>query len=135
MTNNAHRWAPFLLLAFLVALIPGSGVRAQSESESCTSFTLLEPDLGPDLSYSVPLHYGSFADVEIGSASEGTVQLEVTVFEESAIKDRRIWTLVPRRVELATEILGVENLLEIGSPLLVRIEASGPVSAILVRKD
>ncbi len=62
------------------------------------------------------------------------MQLEVTVFEDSAIKDRRTWILIPGRVELLTEILDVDNLFEIGSPLLVQMEASGPVSATLVRE-
>jgi hypothetical protein len=135
MTNHAHRWTPFLFLLGLVLLLPGGGAQAQDGREACTSFTLLEPDPGPELAYTVPLSYGSFADVEIGSAAEGTVQLEITVYRESAIRERRLFVLIPRQVELATEILGVDDLFEIGSPLLVRIEPSGPVSAILVRKD
>jgi hypothetical protein len=109
-------------------------VRAQSAVEVCTSFISLAPDPGLGLTYTFPLHYGKFADVEVGGAVSETVQLEVTVFEESAIKDRRIWVLVPGRVELLTSILDVENLFEIGSPLLVRMTASGPVSAMLIRE-
>ncbi len=119
---------------------PGPGVRAQENVEACTSFILLTPDPGPELAYTFPLHYGTFADVEVGalgafgSLGDGTVQLEVTVLEGSAIKDRRIWILISGRVELLTEILDVENLFEIGSPLLVRMTASGPLSAMLVRE-
>ncbi len=126
--------APYLLLSFVLVLQPGTGVRAQGESETCTSFIALTPDPGLGLTYTFPLHYGKFADVEVGAAAGDTVQLEVTVFENSAIKDRRIWVLVPGRVELLTEILDVENLFEIGSPLLVRMAASGPVSAMLIRE-
>jgi hypothetical protein len=128
-----HRVAPFLVLP-VVLLCAGSGVRAQTDSAGCRSFLVLEPDLGGALSYSFPLHYGTFADVEVGASTDTVVQIEVTVFEDSAIEDRRIWTLIPGRVELLTEILDVENLFEIGEPLLVRIEASGPVSATLVRE-
>ncbi len=130
-------WAPFLVVAILLVLNPGPGVRAQSGVEACTSFTRLSPDSGGELAYTFPLHYGRFADVEVGATSSfggGTVQLEVTVFEDSSIKDRRIWVLVPGRVELLTEILDVDNLFEIGSPLLVRMTASGPLSATLVRE-
>lgn len=129
-----HRCAPFLLLLFVLVLEPGAGVRAQSEVEACKNFILLEPDPGPDFAYTFPLHYGRFADVEVGAVGGGTLQLQVTVFEDSAIKDRRIWVLVPGKVELLTEILSVENLFEIGSPLLVRMTASEPVSAMLVRE-
>lgn len=125
-----HRTAPFLAALCFLVLSPGSGVRAQSEV--CTSYTPIDLDAGA--AYSVPLHYGTFADVEVGAAIGDTVQLEVTVFEESVVKDRRIWVLVPGRVELLTEILDVENLFQIGDPLLVRMTASGPVSAILVRR-
>lgn len=118
----------------MLVLKPGPGVRAQSAVDACTSFILLPPDPGLGLTYTFPLHYGKFADVEVGAAVGETVQLEVTVFEKSAIKDRRIWVLVPGRVELLTEILDVDNLFEIGSPLLVRMAASGPVSAMLVRE-
>jgi len=137
LLQQVQRWAPFLGVAFLLLLNPGPGVRAQSDVEACTSFTLLSPDPGGELAYTFPLHYGRFADVEVGAMASfggGTVRLEVTVFEDSAIKDRRIWVLVPGRVELLTEILDVDNLFEIGSPLLVRITASGPVSATLVRE-
>ncbi len=129
-------WAPFLVVAFLLVLNPGPGVRAQSDVEACISFTLLSPDPGGELAYTFPLHYGRFADVEVGAMGSfgGTVQLEVTVFEDSSIKDRRIWVLVPGRVELLTEILDVRNLFELGSPLLVRMTASAPVSATLVRE-
>ncbi|HLE71408.1 MAG TPA: hypothetical protein VJH87_17125 [Vicinamibacteria bacterium] len=129
-----HQWAPFLVVGFLLVLKPGPGVRAQENVEACTSFILLAPDPGPELAYTFPVHYGTFADVEVGAVGDGTVQLEVTVFEKSAIKDRRIWVLVPGRVELLTEILDVDNLFEIGSPLLVRMTASGPLSAMLVRE-
>jgi hypothetical protein len=132
-----HKWAPFLVVGFLLVLKPGPGVSAQNKVAACTSFILLEPDPGPDLAYTFPLHYGTFADVEVGAVGavgDGTVRLEVTVFEGSAIKDRRIWVLVPGRVELLTEILNVDNLFEIGSPLLVRMTASGPLSAMLVRE-
>jgi len=122
------------MVGFLLVLQPGSGVRAQSEVEACSSFILLEPDPGPELAYTFPLHYGRFADVEVGGLGDGTMRLEVSVFEDSAIKDRRIWVLVPGRVELLTEILDVDNLFEIGSPLLVRMTASGPVSAMLIRE-
>jgi hypothetical protein len=121
----------------LLVLKPGPGVRAQTKSETCTSFILLESDPGPEPAYTFPLHYGTFADVELGAVDAvggGTVRLEVTVFERSAIKDRRTWILIPGRVELLTEILGVDNLFEIGSPLLVRMTASGPLSAMLVRE-
>jgi len=124
-------------MGFLLVLKPGPGVRAQENVEACTSFILLAPDPGPELAYTFPVHYGTFADVEVGAVGAmggGTVQLEVTVFEKSAIKDRRIWVLVPGRVELLTEILDVDNLFEIGSPLLVRMTASGPLSAMLVRE-
>lgn len=128
-----HRVAPFLAL-LLVFLSEGSAVRAQNDPAGCRNFLLLSPDLGVELVYSFPLLYGTFADVEVGASADSTVQIEVTVFEDSAIQDRRIWTLIPGRVELLTEILDVENLFEIGEPLLVRIEASGPVSATLVRE-
>jgi hypothetical protein len=123
-----------LLLVFLMILNPGSRVRAQSEVKVCTDFILLSPDPGPELAYTFPLQYGTFADAEVGAVGDATVRLEVTVFEDSAIKDRRIWILVPGRVELLTEILDVENLFEIGSPLLVRMTASGPLSAMLIRE-
>lgn len=129
-----HRVAPFLLVSFLLVLRPGPAVRAQSDVAASTSFILLAPEPGPDFAYTFPLHYGTFADVEVAAAGSGSVQLEVTVLEDSSIKDRRIWILLPGRVELLTEILDVENLLEIGSPLLVRMTASGPLSAMLVRE-
>jgi hypothetical protein len=129
-----HRVAPFLLVTLLLVLRPGPGVRAQNDVAASTSFILLAPDPGPEFAYSFPLHYGTFADVEVGAVGSGSVQLEVTVLEDSAIKDRRIWILQPGRVELLTEILDVQNLLEIGSPLLVRMTASGPLSAMLVRE-
>jgi hypothetical protein len=128
-----HRGAPFLLLVSLLVLEPGHSVEAQGEVEACTSFIRLAPDPGLELAYSFPLRYGKFADVELGAADGGAVQLEVTVFEDSAIKDRRIWILVPGRVDLLTDILDVKNLFEIGSPLLIRMTASGPLSAMLVR--
>jgi hypothetical protein len=129
-----HKWAPFLVVGFLLVLKPGPQVSAQSEAEACKSFVLLEPDPGPELAYTFPVHYGTFADVEVGSLGIDTVRLEVTVFEDSSIKDRRIWVLIPGRVDLLTEILDVENLFEIGGPLLVRMTASGPLSAMLVRE-
>jgi hypothetical protein len=125
------------VVAILLVLNPGPGVLAQSDVEACVSYTLLSPDPGGELAYTFPLHYGRFADVEVGamtSVGGGTVQLEVTVFEDSSIQDRRIWVLVPGRVELLTEILDVRNLFELGSPLLVRMTASAPVSATLVRE-
>jgi hypothetical protein len=129
-------WAPFLVVVSLLVLNPGPGVRAQSDVEACISFTPLSRDPGGELAYTFPLHYGRFADVEVGAMGSfgSTVQLEVTVFEDSSIKDRRIWVLVPGRVELLTEILDVRNLFELGSPLLVRMTASAPVSATLVRE-
>jgi hypothetical protein len=135
MEKNAvfHRVAPFLLLPVLF-LSAGSSVRAQGDPAGCRNFLPLTPDLGVDLVYSFPLHYGRFADVEVAAVEGNTVQLEVTVFEDSAIKDRRFWTLIPGRVELLTEILDVENLFELGSPLLVRMEPTGPLSATLVRE-
>jgi hypothetical protein len=132
MKTSIHRGVPFLLLAFVVILQGGSGARAQSGNEACNSFIVLTPDSGG--AYTFPLQYGTFADVEVGAAFDGTVQIEVTVFEDSAIKDRRLWTLIPGRVELLTEILDVPNLFEVGRPLLVRMIASGPVSAMLVRR-
>jgi hypothetical protein len=69
----------------------------------------------------------------VGAVGSGVVRLEVTVFEDSVIRDRRLWTLIPGEVELLTEILDVPNLFAIGRPLLVRITASGPVSAMLIR--
>ncbi len=132
--KKAQSWVLFLALLPLVSLLPsGTTARARSEN-ACANFILLEPDPGPELAYSFPLHYGTFADVEVGAVDDSAVQLEVTVFERSAIKDRRIWVLVPGRVELLTDILGVENLFEIGSPLLVRMTASAPLSAMLVRE-
>jgi hypothetical protein len=121
-----------LLLAAAWAL-----AQSPSPAEPCssTSFTQLFPDTGAPLSYTVPLQYGTFADVEIGSATSGTVQLAVDVFEKSVLKERRIWVLVPGRVVLLTDILDVDNLFEIGSALLVQIDASSPVSAMLVRQD
>src|SRR3972149_10033196 len=103
---RVHQWAPFLVRGFLLVLKPGPGVRAQENVEACTSFILLAPDPGPELAYTFPLHYGTFADVEVGAGGDGTVQLEVTVFEKSAIKDRRIWVLVPGRAEGLAENLG-----------------------------
>ena len=131
--KKAQSWVLSLVLLALVSLPSGTTARAQSEN-ACASFTRLEPDPGPELAYTFPLHYGTFADVEVGAVGDGTVRLEVTVFEGSAIKDRRIWILVPGRVDLLTGILDVENLFEIGSPLLVRMTGSGPVSAMLVRE-
>jgi hypothetical protein len=122
-----------LFAAVLIGLQVGPSARAQDPREPCASFTALSPDVGGG--YTVPLAYGSFADVEIGSQVGGTVQLEVEVLQQSVIKDRRIWVLVPGRVVLLTEVLGVENLFEIGSPLLVRIRVSEPVSVMLVRRD
>jgi hypothetical protein len=131
--NVFHRVAPFLaFVPFLLAA--GSAVRAQEDPAGCRSYLLLSPDIGVDLEYTFPLSYGRFADVEVGAATGSSVQLEVTVLEDSAIKDRRTWILIPGRVELLTEILDVDNLFEIGSPLLVQMEASGPVSATLVRE-
>jgi hypothetical protein len=129
----SHRVAPFLVL-LLVSLAAGSAVRAQNDPGGCRTFIPLSPDLGVELVYSFPLYYGRFADVEVGASDADTVQLEVTVFEDSAIQDRRIWNLIPGRVELLTEILDVDNLFELGSPLLVRMETSGPVTAVLVRE-
>lgn len=130
---------PFLLLPAILLATAWAGARAQAPPapEPCasTSFTQLFPDAGAPFSYTIPLHYGTFADVEIGSATSGTVQLSVDVFEKSVLKERRIWVLVPGRVVLVSDILGVENLFEIGSSLLVRVNASAPVSAMLVRQD
>jgi hypothetical protein len=136
LLQQVQWWAPFLVVVSLLVLNPGPGVRAQSDVEACISFTPLSPDPGGELAYTFPLHYGRFADVEVGAMGSfgNTVQLEVTVFEDSSIKDRRIWVLVPGRVELLTEILDVRNLFELGSPLLVRMTASGPLSATLVRE-
>jgi hypothetical protein len=122
-----------LFAAALMGLAAGPTARAQDPREPCASFAALSPDVGGG--YTVPLVYGSFADVEIASQTEGSVQLEIEVLQQSVIKDRRIWVLVPGRVVLLTEVLGVENLFELGSPLLVRVRASEPVSAILVRRD
>jgi hypothetical protein len=132
--KHSHRTAPLLLLAFVLALTPGHGVEAQGGPEACTSFLPLAPDAGLELTYSFPLRYGRFADVEVAGVGDRAVQLEVTVFEDSGIKDRRIWILVPGKVELLTEILDVANLFEIGSPLLIRMAPSGPLSAVLVRE-
>jgi hypothetical protein len=129
---------PWLLLASFAGLaVAGGGhrVRAQVEDRRCTSFAQLEADPGAPLRYTIPLAYGSFADVEIGGTGSGTLQLEVEAWEQSVLKDRRIWVLVPGRVVLLSEILDVENLFQIGDPLLIRLEASAPVSAMLVRRD
>lgn len=128
-----------LLLGFSAALlllyIGQSRILAQDETTPCTSFTVLSPDVSDPLGFTVPIAYGSFADVELAATGDDTVQLEVEVLEDSAILDRRIRILVPGRVELLTEALDVENLLELGSPILVRMRASEPVSAVLVRRD
>ena len=129
--RSANRTILLLAVALFLALDVQPTARAQRDSESCTSFTQIQP--GPE-GYAIPLQYGSFADVEIGSASNGTVQIDVTVIQQSVLKDRRIWVLVPGRVYLVSEILGVENLFEFGSPLLLRIETSAPVTALLVRR-
>jgi hypothetical protein len=128
-----HKWAPFLVVGFLLVLKPGPGVSAQGKTRDMHQLHPARARPGPELAYTFPLHYGTFADVEVGAVTLGAVQLEVTVFEDSSIKDRRIWVLVPGRVELLTEILDVDNLFEFGSPLLIRMTASGPVSATLVR--
>jgi hypothetical protein len=130
----------FLLLATVLLATAwsfGLGAYAQEPSEPCASmsFTQLFPDAGAPLSYTVPLHYGTFADVEVGSATSSTVQLAVDVFEKSVLKERRIWVLVPGRVVLVSDLLDVENLFEIGTSLLVRLDASAPVSAMLVRQN
>jgi hypothetical protein len=127
------RAAAYLAAGGLLLGAAGSGARAQNEPAPCTSFIPLFPDPGLEPSYTFPLHYGAFADVEVGAVGNGVVRLEVTVFEDSVIRDRRIWTLVPGEVELMTEILDVPNLFAIGRPLLVRMTASGPVSAMLIR--
>jgi hypothetical protein len=132
--KDVRSWLFLILLAALL-LARGPRVRAQVEERRCTSFAQLEAAPAAPLEYTIPLAYGSFADVEIGAAGGGTVQLEVTAAEQSVIKDRRLWVLVPGRVVLLSEILGVENLFQIGDPLLVRVEASAPVSAMLVRRD
>jgi hypothetical protein len=129
------RYWLFLIALAGLSLAQGPRARAQVEDRRCTSFAQLEADPGTPLTYTIPLAYGSFADVEIGGTGGSTVQLEVTAAEQSVIKDRRIWVLVPGRVVLLSEILDVENLFQIGDPLLVRVEASAPVSAMLVRRD
>jgi hypothetical protein len=135
--NTKHaiglRVAASLAAAGLLIGASGSAARAQNEPARCTSFIPLFPDPGLEPSYTFPLHYGAFADVEVGAVGSGVLRLEVTVFEDSVLRDRRIWTLVPGEVELLTEILDVPNLFAIGRPLLVRMSASGPVSAMLIR--
>jgi hypothetical protein len=132
--KGIRSWLFLIALAGL-SLAQGPRARAQVEDRRCTSFSQLEADPGAPLNYTIPLAYGSFADVEIGGTGVGTVQLEAEAWEQSVLKDRRIWVLVPGRVVLLTEILDVENLFQIGDPLLIRLEASAPVSAMLVRRD
>jgi len=133
--RNASRW--FLLVAIPVAaaLLDDPAVGAQASKESCTSYVPLAANGGSPLGYTVPLRYGSFADVEVAASGEGTVQIEVEALQNGAIKDRRTWILIPGRVELLTEIFGVDNLFEVGSPLVLRIDTSAPVAATLVRRD
>jgi len=57
-------------MGFLLVLKPGPGVRAQENVEACTGFILLAPDPGPDLAYTFPVHYGKFADVEVGAVTD-----------------------------------------------------------------
>lgn len=133
--KSTWRWMSFLSVLLVASLDGGPRVRAQAAKESCTSFVQLVPDVGDPLSYTVPLHYGTFADVELAASGGETVQLEVEARQDSAIRDRRIWVLIPGRVSLLTEVLGVENLFQVGSPLVLRISASAPVSATLVRRD
>jgi hypothetical protein len=133
--KNASQWILMFSVLFVSGLSGGSSLRAQAAGESCTSFAPLVPDAGNSLSYTVALHYGRFADVELASQGRETVQLQVEALQDSAIKDRRIWILIPGRVVLLTEILGVDNLFNVGSPLVLHLTAEAPVSAILVRRD
>jgi hypothetical protein len=133
--KNASLWVLVLSVPFVGALWRGPSVRAQAVRESCTSFAPLVADAGDPLSYTVPLHYGTFADVELAAAGTGTVQVQVEALSDSAIKDRRTWILNPGRVVVLTGILGVENLFEVAPKLVLHISAAAPVSAILVRRD
>jgi hypothetical protein len=133
--KNALRWVLILSVLAVAGLSDGPFVRAQVAQESCTSFAPLVSDTGDPLSYTVPLHYGAFADIELAASGQETVQLQVEALQDSAIKDRRTWVLIPGRVVLLTEVLGVNNLFDVGSPLVVHISAPTPVSAILVRRN
>jgi hypothetical protein len=133
--KSIREWIVPLSLLLLAASTLGPRARAQETPEPCTSFAQLAPDAGAPFGYTIPLLYGSFADVEVAAASSGTVQLQVEVVEKSAIRDRRIWILVPGRVVLLSDVLGVDDLFDIGEELVVRVEASAPVSAVLVRRD
>lgn len=135
------RWTSLLtlvLIAGIVALIAGdnpASAQAPDSGEGCTSFSELQSDFGGGRVFTFPIAYGGFADVEIAPLEESTTRIDVEVYEQSALRDRRITAIVPRRVELLTEILDVENLFELGLPLFVRIEADQPVRMMLVRRD
>ena len=125
----------FASVALAAVLEAGPPLRAQVDPAPCTSFSQLAPDAGDPLSYTVPLRYGSFADVEIGASGGQTIQLQVEVFEDTAIKDRRTWVVIPGRVVLLSEVLGAPNLFQLGSALVLHVTTSSPVSAVMVRRD
>ncbi len=126
-----------LLLSIVVLTMPGNGptLQAQSETAGCLSFTQLASDFGTGLGYTIPLAYGSFADVELAPLSDSTTQVDIEIFEQSALRERRIHAIVPRRVELLTDIVDEVNLFDIGRPLYIRISSDRPVNVTLVRHD
>lgn len=133
--NNASQWVLILAIPIVAGLLIEPGAGAQTTKESCTSFVPLFSSSASPLAYTVPLRYGTFADVELAASGDETVQIEVKAVQDGAIKDRRTWILIPGRVQLLTDIFGVENLFEIGSPLVIHIDPVSPVAAILVRRE
>lgn len=139
--TRISRWPSLLALAFLAASAgvftetSPPGALAQESDAACSSFSELQSDRGQGRVYTIPIAYGDFADLEIAPLAESTTRLDIEVYEQSALRDRRITVVVPHRVELLTEILNVENLFDLGRPLFVRIEADPPVKVMLVRQD
>jgi hypothetical protein len=111
------------------------GARA-AEPAGSISLMALEPDEPGSLVYSLPLVYGSFADVEILNRSDRIGEVALALYDARGnLVERRVERLPFRTPVRATEILRVDNLFTIGRPASLIVETSLPATLIHYRRE
>ena len=129
-----------LLLASALAVGVGAslfwgGARA-AEPTGSIGLIALEPDEPGSLVYSLPLVYGSFADVEILNRADRVGEIAVSLYDErGALVERRVGQLPFRKPIRAAELLQVGNLFELARPASLVIETSLPSTLIHFRRE
>jgi hypothetical protein len=130
------RW---LFLALWVGMLGGSyyqRAKAQEVEARGLSFSVVTPDPSGDGTYTVPIAHGGFADLEMVSTSDSTGLVRIAVFdEEGLLRTRASGVLANRRVLLASELLGVENLFELSPVVTIEIESEVSMNVVEVRRD